>query len=509
MDCGRSALKVRCSVSVTPFTSYESLHHSIVRVVVTTSDDESWGTGFFVAPGRVVTCAHVIATRDGALLGDLSIVRPEEPSVKIPVFAESVHAAEYPDLALLRVVTLTAFSSQHPIIPLDPSVHPRDKVYTYAFGKTDTRKPGASVTAEVEGWAQPGGDGPHRGQLIQLKAGQIVPGVSGAPLLNLRTGKVCGVLKGTRDLTADLGGWAISASEIQARFASVLGYATASSRLVPIPPCQRYDLAPKLYDREEPDEDFSAAFFEQLGPGPCTRAYFVFGEEREQHGSFAKRVRHTSAQFIADGHFRQTQAAIDEIGNVEWPRGNIFSPSLIRSLELNLARAAEVKDRFTTAGDMLAKRPGYGSYPIVFITHTLKIERWGKAQQQLLEWYLDNYWNEATRRTDSPYVVLLLLVESAEVMNARTARDWLFFWRGCAKDQLKRSLRLVADGRTRQQRVRRWLQVRDNTPNATTGPSRPCSRILLRDLTPLQLKHIADWFENHLAKRARLGLVKQ
>ncbi|MBW4563114.1 MAG: hypothetical protein KME32_18585 [Mojavia pulchra JT2-VF2] len=45
--------------------------------------------------------------------------------------------------------------------------------------------------------------------IIKLKGGQVRPGLSGSPLLNQRTGKVCGVIKFTRNRNSDLGGGAI------------------------------------------------------------------------------------------------------------------------------------------------------------------------------------------------------------------------------------------------------------------------------------------------------------
>lgn len=44
---------------------------------------------------------------------------------------------------------------------------------------------------------------------MKLKQGQSRPGLSGAPLLNLRTGGVCGIVKSSRDRDSDLGGRAV------------------------------------------------------------------------------------------------------------------------------------------------------------------------------------------------------------------------------------------------------------------------------------------------------------
>ena len=50
--------------------------------------------------------------------------------------------------------------------------------------------------------------------LIKFKAGQIRPGMSGSPLLNMRTGGICGVVSISRDRMGDLGGRAIPISVV-------------------------------------------------------------------------------------------------------------------------------------------------------------------------------------------------------------------------------------------------------------------------------------------------------
>lgn len=76
---------------------------------------------------------------------------------------------------------------------------------------------GASVTSQFEGDARENGV-----PLILFKSGLIRPGFSGAPLLNLRTGKVCGIVKFTRDRSIDLGGGAVPTAVILAQLPEVL-----------------------------------------------------------------------------------------------------------------------------------------------------------------------------------------------------------------------------------------------------------------------------------------------
>lgn len=495
---------------VNPMSSglFEQLHGCTVRVVVGLGAEETWGTGFFVAPGRIMTCAHVVAP-GGRVPEDISILHEDSRSARVTVELKNVFAGDYPDLALLDVdLARHPTFRDHPCVTFHPAVRPHDRVYTYGFGYTKTRRPGASMTAEVEGWAQPGGQAELSGKLIQLKQGQVLPGLSGAPLLNLRTGAVCGVVKATRDNRTDLGGWAVPARTVLELYRSILPAGADRGRLYAgMPPrALRGDLAPKLYDRKEPDDDFAAWLLEQLGPTPCTRAYLAFGEEHEQHNSFADRIRETSLQFVVNGRFNEREAAVDHIGMVDWPAGEVFSDHLKNKVVVNLAKAVGVSAKAKTGWDLLSVSPGRGLYPVVFIPHLLRIERWNQAQRKLLAWYLDVFWDDAARTANHPYVVLLLLVECSEDMAVPGIAEQLLFWRGSAKDRLMRDLRALEGGSYGQGLLERLRFRRAAAPLlAGAKPAHGCSRVLLNELTPLEVDDITNWYETHLAARERLS----
>src|SRR5574341_1366114 len=167
---------------------FNLLHACTVRVDLSSGH----GTGFFVAPGLILTCAHVIED-----------AKNEASHIRI-YYNRKTHEVQriikslptYPDLALLSVDL-----SEHPCVYLDAAVAPRDDLYTYGY--TKNHPDGESTTLDCEGLI----DGDQ--VLLKLKAGQVLPGSSGSPLLNMRTGGVCGIMKLTRDRTTDLGGGAI------------------------------------------------------------------------------------------------------------------------------------------------------------------------------------------------------------------------------------------------------------------------------------------------------------
>jgi predicted NACHT family NTPase len=160
-----------------------------------------WGTGFFVAPEWILTCAHVVQEAKGQPIQVWWQKQELEAVVE--------RALPDPDLALLRV-TLPA-AANPPCVYLDEEIHSRDPLYLFGYPDQDFPN-GCPVTFQCEGFT---GDEPA---LIKFALGQVRPGMSGSPLLNQRTGKVCGIVKFTRDRSTDLGGGAIPTRVILEQF---------------------------------------------------------------------------------------------------------------------------------------------------------------------------------------------------------------------------------------------------------------------------------------------------
>ncbi len=164
-----------------------------------------WGTGFFVAPEWILTCAHVVKAANSK---PVQVRWLHQENWTQAVVTRSL-LPPY-DLALLRV-TLPKGDSP-PCVYLDAEIQSRDPLYLFGYPDTDVGFPnGCPVTFSCEGLT---GDEPA---LIKFALGQVRPGMSGSPLLNQRTGKVCGLVKFTRDRSIDLGGGAVPTAVILAQ----------------------------------------------------------------------------------------------------------------------------------------------------------------------------------------------------------------------------------------------------------------------------------------------------
>ncbi len=157
------------------------------------------GTGFFVAPGLILTCAHVV---------DDVQQNPHSASIQVfwnqqtyPANIVDIRQTDFLDLALLKV----AFTN-HPCVLLAGGANTRDRLFS--FGYPDIEPAGASTTFESEGWIG------QNHEMLRLKGGQARPGMSGSPVLNEETGSVCGIIESTRDEMSDLGSAALPSQAI-------------------------------------------------------------------------------------------------------------------------------------------------------------------------------------------------------------------------------------------------------------------------------------------------------
>ena len=183
---------------------YELLFQCTVRITA----NGARGTGFFVAPGLILTCAHVVerAYPDKGQIF-VQIEGHESFSARIEGYCPN----PYPDLALLSIDY-----TDHPCVHLDGNIRPSDELFIYGYPTSYAGGDSATVEYEGPSWL----DEARTFQLLKFKEGQVIEGYSGGPLLNLRTWGICGVVKRTRDTTqmTDLGGRGIPIQEAFERF---------------------------------------------------------------------------------------------------------------------------------------------------------------------------------------------------------------------------------------------------------------------------------------------------
>lgn len=162
--------------SVQFVSSPEQLHIATVKLHIARSG--IYGSGFFVAPDLILTCAHVVQTASTQHLH----IAVTWGKTDLDAEVVNITGTDYPNLALLKLTT----PSQYFCLPLDADVRVNDPLYTYGYPAHYPHGASATFTYEEKTEAS--------NILLKFHGDEIRPGFSGAPLLNLRTGKVCAVV---------------------------------------------------------------------------------------------------------------------------------------------------------------------------------------------------------------------------------------------------------------------------------------------------------------------------
>jgi hypothetical protein len=175
------------------------------------------GCGFAVAPGWVITSAHVVG-REAPLRHTFEL-RPWQGASRVAVLR---HLAADADLALLHDPGTERATA---VFGADPQ---RDELVVGIGFPVRERQPELDdFTARFEGITQTLDAATGRElRLIKLKEGQIEYGFSGGPLIHAGSGRVVGVTRLSQDTRLDLGGWAVPADTVTA-FCEQAGVALA------------------------------------------------------------------------------------------------------------------------------------------------------------------------------------------------------------------------------------------------------------------------------------------
>lgn len=170
---------------------------------------EERGTGFFLAPGIVITCVHVTGRqhpptvrwqRDEQSVVEVTASGPARTLDHAEGPIPALHSL-YPDIAVIEVPELTG----HPCVAVDDD-WPDDLDTFYVCGYP--REGGAELLTPAR-LRYRGIHATDPAAYIDLGGDIVKPGISGAALVNLRTGAVCGVLVATKHPRQPDGGLAV------------------------------------------------------------------------------------------------------------------------------------------------------------------------------------------------------------------------------------------------------------------------------------------------------------
>jgi hypothetical protein len=175
------------------------------------------GSGFLVAPGLVVTCAHVpgrapageLAVHHGALR--CTVRRADFTPLPATTDTESGPFYPFPDLAVIRVPEFAHLRAVE-LAAADP---PTGRVVTVVGFSRYTPVRGPEPLSSGLLLKIGGPDGPY----LRIIEDEVKDGLSGGMVVNHDAGpdqgRVCGVVKGSRDFNGARGGWITPVSALR------------------------------------------------------------------------------------------------------------------------------------------------------------------------------------------------------------------------------------------------------------------------------------------------------
>ena len=165
---------------------------------------EFLGSGFVVAPGWVLSAAHVVAEAvEPRVVWRGQELIPLEPPLCVPAARGADRSFAWPDTAVLKIEP----DQDAPCVPITSRVPvPGSKVW--AVGTTTLRSGRPEPYASWLTVSDPGAAG--QPGFMRLQQGQLWFGMSGGPVLDASAGAVCGISKAQQGkVLSDLGGWAV------------------------------------------------------------------------------------------------------------------------------------------------------------------------------------------------------------------------------------------------------------------------------------------------------------
>ncbi|MFB8284162.1 trypsin-like peptidase domain-containing protein [Kitasatospora purpeofusca] len=156
------------------------------------------GSGFLIAPGLVVTAAHVARRSVGEAAVDAVFGRVPVRGVRLfPAAPGPGRFHAFPDLALLAL----AVPVEPPEIVVDLRLPPAGSEVVVAGCSPYTPTPGVQRDSLLLTVAGPSGG------YVRVTGDEVRDGFSGGMVVRPDTGAVCGVLKGSRAFDGVRGGW--------------------------------------------------------------------------------------------------------------------------------------------------------------------------------------------------------------------------------------------------------------------------------------------------------------
>jgi tetratricopeptide (TPR) repeat protein len=171
------------------------------NAVVVRIGDEFAGSGFLITPHLAVSCAHVVAGGAAPVVVEVGGRRYEAASVECtPAEPGDGDYYAFPDIALIQLTDPVPGRSGVLLAERAPDEGAVVLALGYSTYTTEDGPAVDSLHMRVVG---------RSGPLLRVMDDRVVPGMSGALVLDPVSGRVCGMVKATRDGDDVQGGWIV------------------------------------------------------------------------------------------------------------------------------------------------------------------------------------------------------------------------------------------------------------------------------------------------------------
>ena len=175
-------------------------------------DGRPVGAAFFISDNLLLTCEHVVTTREVATTHETVEIQPIGRERR----SAEVVSTDGADLALLR--SHWDQGEPSPCVVLNPTLDQGD-CFVASFPREDGLSPGLEIF-DVK--AHPRKDLIGGDQILEIEAGKTITwGMSGGPVVSARSGAVIGIVRSSKDPVDSLGGGAVPISRAAEAFGQI------------------------------------------------------------------------------------------------------------------------------------------------------------------------------------------------------------------------------------------------------------------------------------------------
>jgi hypothetical protein len=234
-------------------------------------------------------------------------------------------------------------------------------------------------------------------------------------------------------------------------------------------------LVSKMCDRLTQVKDFLKFFQEKSGECPKRpQFYFIHGDEWEGHDSLLQVLINTCLKDYVEKEWGEEKPRPPSHA-VPWPKDGGLAERK-EQLLFNLRSEFQTWDKIEDfTANRLVGLPRFNKYPLVTVKHTVSDTRWDNTTEQLITWYIREYWAALECKTDEdvPHFLIFFNVEYRHPGETGWKQK-IFKWKTISGEHIR-------------QRLQHFFKLSDEKC--------PCQ--LIKELTPVEFEDILEWFNRH------------